>query len=328
MKGLLLTYAVVAIGSIVALRYPALGLGVYVGFSMLRPEALWGWAGPLNYCSRIIGVAMLIGWALRGFGSWKLGPGWSAIAALIFFLFWSILSTIQAIDSDVGTEFILEFLKTLLPLLVGVTMLKSEAEARQILWAMVLAQAYVCLEMNRAYLEGYNRVFDQGFGGMDNNTFGISLVTTMGAAVGLTLGASTWRGILLGAGSALLILHTILLTFSRGSFVGLIGVAVVAMAIMPKRPKYLGAVLALALVAFYFTGPELSARYGTTFVPREERDGSAESRLDLWRDCFTVVASRPVFGVGPQNWPLIAEEFGWNAGKEAHSLWIQSAAEF
>jgi O-antigen ligase len=35
----------------------------------------------------------------------------------------------------------------------------------------------------------------------------------------------------------------------------------------------------------------------------------------------------PVFGVGPDHWPLIAPEYGWPLGKEAHTLWLQIGAE-
>jgi hypothetical protein len=36
---------------------------------------------------------------------------------------------------------------------------------------------------------------------------------------------------------------------------------------------------------------------------------------------------RPVFGVGPDHWPLIVHEYGWEPGKEAHTLWLQVGAE-
>ncbi len=32
-------------------------------------------------------------------------------------------------------------------------------------------------------------------------------------------------------------------------------------------------------------------------------------------------------GCGPDHWPLHAHEFGWPAGKEAHSLWVQTTVE-
>jgi len=38
-------------------------------------------------------------------------------------------------------------------------------------------------------------------------------------------------------------------------------------------------------------------------------------------------ARQPVLGVGPDHWPLIAARYGWPAGKEAHSLWLQIGAE-
>jgi len=96
---------------------------------------------------------------------------------------------------------------------------------------------------------------------------------------------------------------------------------------MPKRPKYV-AVLALAgLLALRLTGPQLMARYATAVADSEERDGSAESRLDLWRDCISIAAGKPVFGVGPGNFPVVASEYGWTQGKQAHSVWMQTLAE-
>jgi hypothetical protein len=59
----------------------------------------------------------------------------------------------------------------------------------------------------------------------------------------------------------------------------------------------------------------------------DDRDASAQSRVDLWRDSLTLVEAYPILGVGPDHFPLVAEQFGWSAGKEAHSLWLQAAAE-
>jgi O-antigen ligase len=35
----------------------------------------------------------------------------------------------------------------------------------------------------------------------------------------------------------------------------------------------------------------------------------------------------PVLGLGPGHWTLVAHEYGWPPGKEAHSLWMQMGAE-
>ena len=59
----------------------------------------------------------------------------------------------------------------------------------------------------------------------------------------------------------------------------------------------------------------------------DEREASAQSRVDLWEDCWDVMQKNPVYGCGPNQWPIVAESYGWNKGKEAHSLWMQTGAE-
>jgi O-antigen ligase len=307
MAGLLLVYLLAAFGALGSLWNPVVGLSVYIGFAVLRPQYLWGWAGDLDRISYIVGVAMIAGWALHGFGSWRMGRGKSVVIALVTFGLWSWLSAVQAINTQIASESVVSLLKILVPVLVGVSTVDSERRARTLLWIVVLAQGYVSLEMN--------------------NSLGISLVTTIGTAVALGLAARRWWERVVAAAVTVLILHATLLTFSRGAFLGLIAVGITAIVIMPKRPKYLGTVLAAAIITASLTGPELSARFKTTFAESENRDASAESRLELWRDCLTVAISRPFFGVGPQNWPIIAKDYGWPDGKHAHSVWMQAAAE-
>ncbi|HEX7780244.1 MAG TPA: hypothetical protein VF424_13450, partial [Vicinamibacterales bacterium] len=79
MKGLLLTYVVALFGAVISLRKPVIGLFIYVGFSVLRPEAIWGWAGSMQDMSDIVAYPLLIGWAFQGFGSWSFGRGRSIV---------------------------------------------------------------------------------------------------------------------------------------------------------------------------------------------------------------------------------------------------------
>ena len=102
MKGLILIYAITVVGSIGAIFYPVIGLLVYVGFAVLRPQFIWGFAGDFNGISLTVGVATLIGWLLKGFGSVKMGRGKPIVIALILFAFWSVISATQAVDKDVA----------------------------------------------------------------------------------------------------------------------------------------------------------------------------------------------------------------------------------
>ncbi len=327
MKGLILTYLITIAGSIAALRYPLIGLQVYVGLAVLRPQAIFGFAGDLSNLSILVGVPVLVGWALKGFGTWRFGRGFVVVLSFVLFLLWFLLSASQALDPAVAFDSAYELSKLVLPFLVGVTLMDGEKDWRPMLWTIVLAQGYVGLEQNINYVvKGYNTA-GEGFGGMDNNCFGVSLVTVLGPALALMISSKTWILRALAGAAAALILHTTFLTFSRGAMLGLIAVALTAFVMMPKRPKHLGALLLVGLLSARFIGPQLAERYTTTFASSEERDGSAESRLDLWMACLEVIKQYPVLGVGPANWRVIAASYGWPEGKSAHSVWMETGAE-
>jgi probable O-glycosylation ligase (exosortase A-associated) len=326
-KGLILTYLIAAFGTVGALRFPLVGLYVYVGLAVLRPQYIFGFAGDLSSLSLYVGGASLIGWAGRGFGSWRVGRARPIIVALLAFFVWYTLSALQALDQSRALPFVVELSKLVLPFLVGVTMMKGEKDWRPLLWTIVLAQGYVGFEQNLNYVfKGFNSAAD-GFGGMDNNFFAVSLVSVLGPAIALMLSSKTWFSRGLAGLAAALILHTILLTFSRGAMLGLVAVGITAFVLMPKRPIYLTGLLVTVLLAVQFTGPQLYARYSTILASEEDRDASAESRLDLWKDCLKVIEAQPVFGVGPANWKVVAASYGWPEGKSAHSVWMETAAE-
>jgi putative inorganic carbon (hco3(-)) transporter len=326
-KGLILTYIVAYSAMIAAPRYPLIGLYVYVGLAILRPQEIFAFAGDIRNLSLYVGAATLIGWALNGFGTWGMGRGRVVVSMFLLFLLLFTLSASLALDRAVAFNSLFEFSKLFLPFLAGITLINGEKDWRPLLWTIVLCQGYVGFEQNLNYVQGFNTAAAGGFGGMDNNFFGLSLVTTLGPAIALTLASRKWWSRLAAAVATGLILHTILLTFSRGAMIGLIAVGVVAFVMMPKRPKYLAALLVLVLVSARLTGPELFARYGTAFAPEEERDGSAQSRVDLWKDCLKVIEQHPALGVGPANWRTIAASYGWSPDKSAHSVWMETAAE-
>jgi probable O-glycosylation ligase (exosortase A-associated) len=326
MKGLILIYVVAGLGSIAALRKPMIGLFIYVAFATLRPQGIWGWAGDLSGISLIVGVATLAGWLFKGFGSRQLGRGKGIVIALVVFFVWAAFSAVQATNKDVAYDSLTTMAKFVMPFMIGVTILETEEHSRWMLWVIVLSMGYVGFEMNLAYLKGYN-LAGEGFAGMDNNCFGVALVSTVGPGLALVMGAKKWWERILGSVSVALMLHTILLTFSRGALVGLLVVGATAFVLMPKRPKYLAALALAAVLAVRFTGPQLAERYASAFASEGDRDASAESRVDLWRDCFNLALSRPLFGVGPANFAVVSHELGWTEGKQAHSVWMQTLAE-
>src|SRR3954471_9029641 len=98
MKGLIFTYLLTYGGALASLFNPFVGLLVYVCFSIIKPESLWYWSVPAGNYSRIIGIALLLGWAMKGFGNWRFGRANASVLALIGFMAWSVVGFAVAPD--------------------------------------------------------------------------------------------------------------------------------------------------------------------------------------------------------------------------------------
>ena len=123
--------------------------------------------------------------------------------------------------------------------------------------------------------------------------------------------------------------HAVLFSFSRGGMVAMIMCGGVGFVLLKKTLRHYLAFGVACCMVIYAAGPEVRARFLRTFEHQVDgqREASAQSRLDLWKDCWIVFQRDPIMGCGPNHWPLLAHTFGWERGKEAHSLWVQTATE-
>ena len=111
MKGLLFVYTLTALGVFGSLRKPIIGLYVYIVFAVLRPQYLWAFAGDMSNLSLMVGVAMLLGWAMTGFGEKRVGRGGLIVALMLAFLCWTTISAALAGNSDVAFNWVIELLQ-------------------------------------------------------------------------------------------------------------------------------------------------------------------------------------------------------------------------
>ncbi len=328
MKGLILTYLITAFGVSSSLFSPFYGFLAYVSLAMLRPDFMWAHSISGGRFSMIVAVAMLSSWAFRGFGNWDLGKARPIVLLFVGFWMWTVLLAIGAKSPVHAWYYVEQMGKILLPFLVGITTCKSIKDLKALAWVIVICEGYVCLEMNMWYFQGYNYLYFIGFGGVDNNSAAIGFVTALGVGFFLFLNTeSVVQKAILGLCMGL-ILHAILFSFSRGAMLAT-GIGVLISFFIIKKNSMHYAMFGVGLVmALLLAGPEVRGRFLETFSKEGgKREASAQSRLDLWKDCYTVFKRDPVFGCGPDHWPLLAHEFGWEKGKEAHSLWVQTATE-
>jgi putative inorganic carbon (hco3(-)) transporter len=327
--GLVFTYLMSYGGAAVAIVNPFIGLLIYVCFSIFRPgSGLWYWSVPEDGSfSKILAIGLLIGWALRGFGDWRFGRSSLTVIALLAYLTWNVLAISQALIPSFAWIWVESQSKIVLVVIAGITLIDSIAKLKQLAWVILISHGYVAFELNQDYFAGFNRLWEVGFGGMDNNCMAISLVSCIGLGIFLCLGTpKLWQKAIAAACVAFMI-HAILFSFSRGGMLGLIIVIAFSFLLMKRKPIHY-ALLALGIgLTLAAAGDEVTKRFMSTFADEKERDTSADSRLDMWKICLRVAAEKPIFGLGPHHFPVHATSFGLTPNKEAHSTWLQLAAE-
>jgi putative inorganic carbon (hco3(-)) transporter len=161
----------------------------------------------------------------------------------------------------------------------------------------------------------------------DPNRLAMSLLLV----VPLALGFATRRGALwvrlAGALAGGLALAAMVVTYSRGSLLGLVAAGVAWVAI-DRRAKALAlcAVVVGALLAF---APSSFWRRTGTVVDFQE-DASARGRVDAWKVTSNISRARPLAGTGFNSfkaaWPLYAEP-GMYRAYAAHNVFLQVIAE-
>ncbi len=328
MKQIILTYTLAYGGAFLSLIDPFIGLLIYVGFSIVTPEAIWEWAVPPGNYSRVIAIGLLIGWTIKGFGNWSLGRAWPTVIALLAFCAWHTLASAFSLRPDLAWPSTENLYKIVLPFVVGITLIDSLDKLKILAWVIVLSNGYLAYEFNLVYYT-WPMFYapDWHYRGFDNNGIAISMVTTFGPAFFLGLFAERWWQKLLAFTSAALMAHVVMFSMSRGGFLALIATGVVIFILIPRTWKhYLAFALALAL-AIRLAGPQVLQRFGSAFEHGENLDGSAAGRIEQWYACINAIKVNPFMGVGSRGWMYVAQDYGATIAREAHSTWLQAGAE-
>src|SRR5437868_2909884 len=252
-------------GAAASLFRPFYGLLIYLAFAILRPEHLWPWSVPQGNYSRIVAIALLVGWTMRGFGNWKFGAARSFVVILIGYWSCIVISAIGAANQTVAWHYVELHSKILLPVLVGLTLIESITQLRQLAMVLVGCLSFLAWEANLDHLQGGTRLRDEGFGGMDNNSFCIAMAAGAGLAFFLGMHVKPWWQKLACLAGAAMMVHSTMFANSRGGMLGVIATSVVSIYVIPKRPFELSVVCTAVAVSLRLAGQQVWARFSTTF---------------------------------------------------------------
>jgi probable O-glycosylation ligase (exosortase A-associated) len=302
---------------------PFLGVAVYYLFAIMRPQYMWVWALPEGISwSYYVALATMSVTVVKPAAMSFTRTHW----ILVCWALWIVVAYVNALNKDVGYFHFYEYVKIFVMFIVSARLLKSFQELWILLLIGALSLGYISYEINFNYFIDHRLdIFHYGYGGLDNNGAGLML------AMGVPMCYFVWEGSSSRFRWGFLILipviiHAVLMTYSRGAMVSLIAVIPLFLLRSRKRKFLLLWSVGIALLLPYMAGKEIRARFSS--LEQSEADESANSRRASWAAAWGIAKDYPIFGVGVRNANLLAKRYGADVeGRTIHSQYLQAAAD-
>ncbi len=248
----------------------------------------------------------------------------------------AILSMPLAVDPGEAWQTFNDYLlKTIVIFIVFVNVVRSELRLKMLLWLVLAVSIY--LSVNAIYdyqqgvfqvgaLETYDaRIIGRIKGLFENsNDLAMHLVTMIPIAVALGLSRAGLFRKLIYFGGAGLMAGAVIVTFSRGGFIGLVASLLVLVRRLGRKNRVAttGA-LVFAVIMFLALAPgAYSSRLSTIFNSSADLTASSTQRTEVFKRSIWVALRYPLFGVGIGN-------FHHKSPRElaTHNAYTQVAAE-
>ena len=233
-----------------------------------------------------------------------------------------LLSIPMAMDpSEAWNTFVDFLIKTILIFIVLANVVRTEKRMKLLMYLALVVSLYLCYHLIADYRAGVFRIGSeetntQRVGGaikglFDNsNDLALHLVTMIPLAFALGLENKNPLRKILFWGISLLMIASVIITFSRGGFLGLIAMALLLVRKIGRRNKSMGfAALALGVVFFLAVAPgEYAGRISTIFNSASDLTGSSSQRTEVLKRSIWVTLRYPLFGVGLGNFHHKSEQ--------------------
>jgi len=250
---------------------------------------------------------------------------------VLLFCLVALFSTPLAMNVSVAwQEFSGTFIRCIIIFIVIVNVVRTKPRLKGLLLLALGASLWLSVETINDYRLGLMTVEGYRAGGRGGGIFGNSndmalfLAINVPLAIALLLDSrSLVRKFLFGACAVLMVL-AIVLTYSRGGFIGLF-VALTFFAWKAGRHRRLGIVLIgfVIVAAFLALVPSYALRLASILVPSLDPVGSSEARSgELLRSLY-IALRHPLLGIGMGNY---AAEMS-HRGLVTHNSYTQVAAE-
>lgn len=327
MKGFIVCYGALIFTCYWAIMRPWIGVVGYFGFAVAVPTWLWRWSVPQDAnLQKYIAAATLLGLLFSGLKGNRLkgAPAW-AITCLVLYLGWAWLTSFFTISTDDSARYMDVIWKIILFICLGLVLIDTPKKLITLIWVIVIAQGYNAWVINEMYFQaGYCYAARSGWAYLDNNTYSIFTVPVMGLSVALTFYAEQfWQRVVAGV-IFVLQMHEMMLLESRGTMIGSLVTAALAILFVRKTRWTVTTIAASLVAAGILAGPPVVKEFTSAFKPKGELDSSAESRYDLWKAGMAITKDYPIFGVGPNAGRRLVNNYyiGAKEDKALHNLFF------
>lgn len=318
--------------------WPLLG---YVSVYCIGAERQW-WHAPLNGLglryslafSALIGISMAMNWGRLRFGDSRL-----CRHERLFLIFLGIVWLCALIGPEtlaqytyLGTDpFPIKMTKVVVFLLMLTHVVTDSTNLDRLIWVLVILGLVLGVQAWETPYSafGYGRLETIGGPDFAESNFFASFMACLLWIIGIQFLRSGTIGKIVCFTAGGFAANAIILTRSRGAIVGLAAGGLMAVLFAPRRYRtYLAVGMILAAVAFLRLADEgFLQRVATTVSSEEERDASAQSRLDLTMAAPRLWLEHPL-GVGPGNYrQTIGNYLPHFAGKDPHNTYAQCLIE-
>ncbi len=283
-----------------AIQQPWIGIVGYAGFAVLCPTWNWRWGLPeWDYQKFLVG-ATLIGWLITGLRHQKMTPSAQyVLLALSGYLLLSFVSSWGSINPVKSAAYMDISWKIVMMVVIAALTLDNAKRLTTLAWVLGICQGWNAFNINQLYYQyGINvRYFTWNF--LDNNTYSISSIPIMAITFAIMLTTFSRNGRWLAGLIFVLQMHQLMILQSRGTMLGALVLAALAVFFMPKNRTSWTLVLGGILAGAVLAGPSVVKEFSSSFEGQGSLDSSAESRYHLWRAGAAIMKDYPLLGVGP-----------------------------
>jgi probable O-glycosylation ligase (exosortase A-associated) len=327
--------------TVMLLHNPYLGVLAYVVFEYARLSAMFPGLRDLQF-GKLIVLTTLIIFLIRRATSHDIKI--VSDKMYLLFLAWlgiALVSMASAIDTQMAFDATVDLAKWFVICFLIINLVDTIPKLQVFIWLFLLLNFKQAQFQMRSFVTGLSAASNQshfiqegigaGSGGFfaNGNDFGIAMVIVVPLAFYLFLSVkSKFLKIVAGALTATFVI-ALLRSSSRGAALGL--AAATALYWARSRNKLVSLALVLAFLAGFWAIASDPWKERFLNARNYEEDGTASSRITLWKAGLSMLADNPLTGVGinnySPNWLSKYRPSGVGGASVVHNIFLQAASE-